>query len=158
MEQKQIVMMNIDDVRLDPRNPRRNEVAVGTLMQSIEEFGFRNPIVIDSNRTIIAGNTRYKAAKHLGISEIPCIIADDLTAKELRAYQLADNKTAEIATWDTDMLNAELSELSGVFDMSDFGFEAFDMDNEQEKQVIENHDDDDDCVCCPRCGRRFPKE
>ena len=80
-------------------------------------------MVDPSTMEIIAGHTRYKAAKKLGLSVVPCVMADDLTAEQIKAYRLADNKTAELAEWDFNALEAELFELSEKFDMSDFGFD-----------------------------------
>ena len=87
---------------------------------SIKEFGFKVPIVIDANGEIVAGHTRLKAAKKLGLAEVPCIIADDLTPEQIKAFRLADNKTAELAEWDFDLLHLELDDID--LDMSDFGF------------------------------------
>ena len=106
------------------KNPRRNDAAVDAVAASIREFGWKQPIVVDpSTMEIIAGHTRYKAAKKLGLSVVPCVMADDLTAEQIKAYRLADNKTAELAEWDFNALEAELFELSEKFDMSDFGFD-----------------------------------
>lgn len=101
-------------------NPRNNDEAVEYVANSIKEFGFNVPIVVDSHGTIIAGHTRYKAALKLGLATVPVIYASDLTPDQVRAYRLADNKVSEIATWDYEALNIELGELD--FDMSDFGF------------------------------------
>ena len=91
------------------------------------------PIVIDKNNEIVAGHTRYKASKKLGLEKIPCIIADDLNEEQIKAFRLADNKVGEIAEWDFDLLNMELESIS--FDMSSFGFNIL---NEEEKEVEED--------------------
>lgn len=91
------------------------------MANSISEFGFKQPIVVDSNYTIIVGDTRYQAALKLGLEEVPVIVADDLTDEQVRAYRLADNKVGEVADWDFDLLVEEMDEIFG-FDMSDFGF------------------------------------
>lgn len=116
-------------------NPRNNESAVDAVYNSIKEFGFKVPIVITSDNVIIAGHTRLKASIKLGLDKVPCIIADDLTEDQIKAYRLVDNKTAEFATWDLEKLEEELLNI----DMSllDFGFEDFDGD------IPDNAIDDD---------------
>lgn len=83
------------------------------------------PIVIDADGVIVAGHTRLKAAKELGMKEVPCIVADDLTPEQIKAYRLADNMTASKSEWDVELLNTELLDLEANFDMADFGFEIF---------------------------------
>lgn len=107
------------------KNPRRNESAVPLVANSIREFGWKQPIVIDKDGVIVAGHTRYKAALSLGLDSAPCVVADDLTDEQIRAYRLADNKVAEAAGWDFDLLNLELDGIDDL-DMSQFGFEPED--------------------------------
>lgn len=122
-------------------NPRNNDIAVEPLKNSIKEFGFKVPIIVDKDGEIVAGHTRLKAAKELKLEEVPCIIADDLTPEQVKAFRLADNKVGELAEWDFDLLDLELEELENVnFDMEGFGFE-FNLQKE-EAGVIE---DDFDC-------------
>ncbi len=102
-------------------NPRNNERAVEPVMNSIKEFGFLAPVLIDSNDIIIAGHTRKEAAVRLGLKEIPCITVDGLTDEQVKAFRLVDNKTAEFASWDFEKLEDELSDIS--LDMFQFGFE-----------------------------------
>lgn len=116
-----IVYKQISELREYGNNPRQNDEAVPYVAQSIREFGFKVPIVIDRNNIIVAGHTRVKACYELGITEIPCIIADDLTEEQIRAFRLADNKTAEIAEWDYERLDEELQDILDL-DMSAFGF------------------------------------
>lgn len=104
-------------------NPRNNDGAVDAVAESIREFGFKVPIVIDGNNEIIAGHTRLRAARLLGLEKVPCIIADDLTPEQIKAFRLADNKTAELAEWDFAKLETELVEISDKFDMTNFGFD-----------------------------------
>ena len=104
-------------------NPRNNDTAVEAVANSIEEFGFKVPLVIDKNYIIVAGHTRLKAAKRLGLTKVPCIIADDLNEEQIKAFRLADNKVGELATWDFEKLNAELEGIADI-DMTAFGFEA----------------------------------
>ena len=102
-------------------NPRDNSKAVNAVAESIREFGFKNPIIVDKDDVIVAGHTRLKAAKRLGLGEVPVIRADDLTEEQVKAYRLADNKTAELAGWDFILLDSELKQL-GKIDMELFGF------------------------------------
>lgn len=96
------------------------------IANSIKEFGFINPVLIDGDFGIIAGHGRVEGAKHLGITEVPCVFVEDLTKEQKRAYILADNKLADLAGWDFAILDKELEEIS--IDMSDFGFESIDID------------------------------
>ena len=116
-------------------NPRNNDEAIKAVSNSIREFGFKVPIVITSDNVIIAGHTRLKAAVSLGLKEVPCIVADDLNAEQIKAFRLADNKTAELATWDLSKLEDELANLD--MDMLQFGFE------EMEELLPDNAADDD---------------
>lgn len=125
--------INIKDIRPYEKNPRKNNSAVAYVAESIKQFGFKVPIIIDKNNVIVAGHTRYKAAKKLGINTVPVIIADDLTDEQIKAFRLADNKVAEQAEWDIDLLNEELEEIFDI-DMTDFGFEVL----EEEKEVEED--------------------
>lgn len=118
-----IINIKLSDLKPYERNPRNNKEAVDYVANSIREFGFKNPIIVDKNNVIVAGHTRYLACKKLGIKEVPCVIADDLTDEQIKAFRLADNKVAEIATWDLDLLDEELNDLLN-FDMSDFGFDV----------------------------------
>ena len=120
-----IIEKNINSITPYERNPRKNDAAVDAVAASISAFGFKVPIVIDKNGVIVAGHTRYKAAKQLGLDTVPCIIADDLTEEQVKAFRLADNKTAELADWDFDLLDLELADIN--LDMELFGFE-FDED------------------------------
>ena len=96
-------------------------MAVDAVAESIKQFGFKNPVIIDKDGVIVAGHTRYKAAKKLGITDIPCISANDLSDEQIKAFRLADNKTAELAEWDEDLLGKEMSGIINI-DMSQFGF------------------------------------
>lgn len=128
-------------------NPRINDHAVKAVANSIKEFGFKNPIVIDKNNVIAAGHTRVKASEQLGIEEVPCIMADDLTDEQIKAFRLADNKTAELADWDFELLNKELAELSETdfdFDMTDFGFDFDDLLSFKDIEFEKSDDEDID--------------
>lgn len=131
----QIQYRSITDLIPYEKNPRKNDEAVKYVAESIKEFGFKVPIVIDSDGVVIAGHTRLKAAKKLKLKEVPCIIADDLTEEQVKAYRLADNKVAEKAEWDFELLGAELDNIFDI-DMETFGFE-FNLE-EEETEVIED--------------------
>ena len=113
-------------------NPRLNDTAMVAVENSIKEFGFRVPILVDSNGVIVAGHTRYKAAKHLGMKEVPVICIDDLTDEQIKAFRIADNSAGSVAEWDDDLLALELSDLD--FDMSKFGLELGEEEEEEEAQ------------------------
>lgn len=115
-------------------NPRHNDGAVEAVANSIKEFGFKVPIVIDSKNVIVAGHTRLKAAEKLGLKTVPCVIADDLTPEQVNAFRLADNKTGELAEWDYILLDEELQKLKGEIDMDQFGFDSV----EDEMQAAED--------------------
>lgn len=91
----QVIDRPLDGIRPYEDNPRNNDDAVDKVAESIQKFGFKVPIVIDSEGVIVAGHTRYKAAQKLGLEKIPCIVADDLTDAQVRAFRLVDNKVAE---------------------------------------------------------------
>jgi DNA modification methylase len=114
----------LDAVRPYANNPRQNDDAVEAVAESIRRFGFRQPIVVDGDGVIVAGHTRFRAAQRLGLATVPVHVATDLTADEIRAYRLADNKTAELASWDTSMLSIELDALRGAgIDWTLLGFD-----------------------------------
>ena len=143
--------MKIKDISISriheyDNNPRNNEKAVDAVAESINQFGFKVPIVIDKDCVIVAGHTRVKAAKQIGMTSVPCIIADDLTEEQLKAYRLADNKTAELAEWDFEKLHEELKALN-AFDMDIFGFDTLpdimeEMNEPSETPIEELIDDE----------------
>lgn len=112
---------SVKDLKSYKNNPRNNDDAVAYVANSIKEFGFKVPIVIDKNNVVVAGHTRLKACKKLGIKTVPCIVADDLTDEQIKAFRLADNKVGERSVWDDELLGAELDGID--FDMSEFGFD-----------------------------------
>ena len=107
----EIINSNINDITPYHKNPRVNLDAIKYVADSIEQYGFNQPIVVDKDRVIIAGHTRYKAAQQLNLQEIPIYIADQLTEDQINAYRIADNKTSEYAKWDTNLLSQELKDL-----------------------------------------------
>lgn len=133
--------MNVQEIKLKDikpyeKNPRKNDDAVPYVAESIKQFGFKVPIVIGKDNVIVCGHTRYKAAQKLGLKTVPCVIADDLTEEQIKAYRLADNKVSELAEWNIDLLGEELDEIFDI-DMSDFGFDLSE-DEEEETEIIED--------------------
>ena len=117
----EIINKKINELIPYKNNPRYNDEAVEYVANSIKEFGFKVPIVIDKNNEIVAGHTRYKASLELGLDEVPCIIADDLNEEQIKAYRLADNKVSEKAEWNFELLDEELKEINKI-NMNNFGF------------------------------------
>ena len=147
-----IIEKRVKDLKPYEKNPRKNDDAVQYVANSIKEFGFRVPIVIDSDNTIVCGHTRWKAAKLLKMETVPCVIADDLTEEQIKAFRVADNKTSEKSGWDFALLDTELAEIETI-DMTLLGFdeaknsEPIDLDDEEPKT-----DRATKIVHCPKCG------
>lgn len=127
----------LDKIKPYENNPRINDEAVKYVANSIKEFGFKVPIVVDKNNVIVAGHTRLKAAKSLGLDSVPIIRADDLTEDAIKAYRIADNKASEYSTWDYEKLYIELDEIN--LDMQDFGF----IEYENNEDILNNLYNDD---------------
>ena len=125
-------MLSLDEIHPYEKNPRNNEPAVDAVAASIKEFGFKVPIIIDKNNIIVAGHTRFLASKKLGLTEVPCIKADDLNEEQIKAFRLADNKVSELAEWNFELLGDELADIT--MDMEQFGFEM----PEEEHEIIED--------------------
>ena len=151
----------VEQIKNYENNPRIiSEYAVNVVAESIKAFGFKVPVILDSDNVIVAGHTRLQAAQKLGLSEVPCVIADDLTPEQIKAFRLADNKTSELSGWDFEKLDLELEELADFdIDMSDFGFEFDNSDkkSEHENKEIELEDFSEEKFKheCPRCGFKF---
>ena len=120
---EKIVWWSIDRIKPYNQNPRKiTDKAIEVVAESIKNFGFKNPILVDKDGVIIAGHTRRLAAQKLGLESVPVIVCDDLTEQQVKALRLADNKTSEFSEWDSQMLDAELLEVSDI-DMQAFGFD-----------------------------------
>lgn len=137
-----IIEKDIRELREYQLNPRNNEEAVTAVANSIREFGFKVPIIIDKDDVIVAGHTRLKAAMMLEMTTVPCIVADDLTDEQVKAFRLADNKVAELSGWNFDLLDAELKEI-GEIDMSQFGFDLSAIENTAEAYEDDFDEDSD---------------
>lgn len=141
MKEMNIEYLSLGEIKPYENNPRNNDEAVDYVANSIKEFGFKVPIIIDENNVIVAGHTRLKAAEKLGLEKAPCIRADDLSEKQIKAFRLADNKVSEIATWDLDKLNVELGDIE--FDMGEFGFGDIDDVLQEDEEPGEQSDETD---------------
>ena len=136
---QQVQYQDISQIHPYENNPRNNEAAIEPVAQSIKSFGFRVPILIDRKGTIIAGHTRYEAAKRLGMDKVPCILVDDLTDAQIRAYRIADNKVSEASSWNDDVLRAEMDALKALdVDLSSTGFNDVELDG-----LLRDMDDSD---------------
>lgn len=135
-----IETMKVEDLVPYERNPRDNDGAVDAVANSIKEFGFLVPVVVDKDNVIAAGHTRIKAAKKLGLETVPVVRAGDLTDEQIKAFRLADNKTGELAGWDFDLLPEELKGISEI-DMTAFGFEQKEIEDPED--TVEDEFDED---------------
>ena len=141
-----IVNLKVEELIPYINNPRNNTEAVDKVAASIKEFGFKVPIVIDKDNVVVTGHTRLLASKKLGLQEVPCVIADDLSPAQIKAFRIADNKVSEYAQWDEDMLKVELEELEEMnfdldsvsIDFSDFDM-ALDLEDTEEGQEQEEN-------------------
>lgn len=133
-----VTYVPVSEIKPYKHNPRDNSDAVDKVAASIREFGFKVPIVITQDGEIVTGHTRIEAAKRLGIEEVPCIVADDLTDEQVRAFRLADNKVGEFSKWDDAWLSLELVDIPNI-DMSQFGFDSMfdEMEEAEDKAETE---------------------
>ena len=148
------------------RNPRKNDHAVDRVAAAIREFGFRVPVVAKSDGTVVDGHLRLKAAKKLGLTEVPVVLADDMTDLQIKAFRLSVNKMAELAEWDDELLAIELHELNAAdFDMALLGFEAGELaikiglgaDFEPGTEDDQGKLDEKAPIICPACAHEFHK-
>ena len=147
----QIQMMKLSEIHPYEKNPRFNDGAVEAVANSIKEFGFQQPIVVDKDLVVVVGHTRLKAAEQLGLTEVPVVIAENLTPEQVQAYRIADNKTGEIAEWNYDLLPIELRDLQEKdFDLSLLGFDTDELDRllngSSEENVVAEGETDADAV------------
>lgn len=130
-----ILSLPLTDIRPYEKNPRKNDNAVNAVAASIRQFGFLVPLVIDQAHIIVAGHTRYKAAQRLGMKTVPCVVADELSEDQIKAFRLADNKVSEAAQWDMDLLPLELADI--IMPMTDFGFQAISDDDYSDQFTLD---------------------
>ena len=128
-----IELADINTIKPYPNNPRKlSDIAIEKVSKSIKEFGFRQPIVVDKDRIIVVGHTRYRASKKLGYKQVPITIAENLTKEQINAYRIADNRTNEEAKWDEELLKMELKEL----DYKDFDLKMTGFDDKQINDLL----------------------
>ena len=138
-------------------NPRINKNAIDFVVKSIEDYCFRVPVVLDANNVIVAGHTRIEAAKKLGMKSVPCVIADDLTEEQIKAFRLADNKVAQLSTWDFERLETELDALKDAELIAEL-FEKVERQIRENAEIdLEDFADEQFQYECPCCGFRFNK-
>lgn len=158
-----IIEKDINELIPYENNARINDKAIDIVANSIQEFGFKNPCIIDSNNVLVAGHTRVEACKKLGIKKVPCIVADDLTEEQIKAFRIADNSSAQVAEWDMEKLMKELDSID--YDMAQFGLaeQLEEITNELLKQETNENDYPDQKLkqnetkfhICPNCGCEF---
>lgn len=136
-----VIQMKREDLVPYSNNPRNNDDGVEAVANSIREFGFQQPIVVDEDNVIIVGHTRLKAAEALGLETVPVVVAH-LTKEQAKAYRIADNKVADKSTWNLDALSLELKDLADSFDMTDFGFGNFELSMLTEDMAPGSYDDE----------------
>lgn len=151
MAEIKAVEMNLADLVPYENNPRKNEKAVEAVKNSINQFGFKNPIIVDENNVIISGHTRRLAAMELGIDTVPVVVATDLTEEQVRAFRLADNRAASFSYWDEAKLKDEIAGISEI-DLSDFGFKKDKIED------IFREKADKKIHVCPKCGYEWSEE
>ena len=149
-----LIEKKVSNLKEYKNNPRKNDKTVGYLKNSIRDFGFKVPLVIDKDDVIVCGHTRLKAAKALKMKKVPCIIADDLTEEQVKAFRLADNQVTGLSTWDDGLLDAELEALG--IDMSAYGFSLGKvLQNSSGEINVADFDDETFKYECPCCGFMF---
>lgn len=161
----EIKYLLVDEITPYSRNPRtHSEEQIAQIVASIREFGFTNPILIDTNQGIIAGHGRFAAAKELGLERVPCIDLSHLTEEQKRAYIIADNKLALNGGWNEDLLRLELTDLKELgANLELTGFDAMELadimlgKDVEFKEYDESAADDVQLLNCPKCGHTFPK-
>lgn len=150
----QIIYKKLEELHPYRNNPRKNDSAVDAVASSIKEFGFKVPIIIDRDGMIVAGHTRYKAAQKLKLKELPCVVADDLTDEQVKAFRIADNKVGELAEWDFGVLDIELGDITDI-DMERFGFRLSADEDAQALELDDVSTNQTKIYKCPKCGFEF---
>jgi ParB-like chromosome segregation protein Spo0J len=161
----QVIAVKIEDLKPYGKNARtHSEQQIGQIVESIREFGFTNPVLIDSKNGVIAGHARLEAAKRLDMKEVPCIVLAGLTEAQKRAYVIADNQIALNSGWDEKLLAMEFADLKDAgFNLDLLGFDASAMvDITQGRDVNQPEYDESvassvSMITCPQCGHSFPK-
>ncbi len=150
MDKLNVEYRPLAEIKPYEKNPRDNDAAVDAVAESIRRFGFRQPIVVDEHGVIVCGHTRWKAAQKLGLAQVPVHVARDLTPEQIRAYRIADNKTAELAEWNLELLPLEMAELQGAgIDWSLLGFDQDELAKLLDPGVKQGLTDPDDVPAPP---------
>jgi len=152
MDQLKIEYLDIDTIKPYKKNPRNNDKAIDYIKKSIEEFGFKNPILLDKNNVIIAGHTRYEASKKIGLKQVPCIIVNNLNEEQIKAFRIVDNKSSEIATWNNEKMIEEIKSID-VNQLEKFDIEQIDFDFSREKLIEPQDEEEIICYECPNCHK-----
>ena len=152
MNLMEIIYKNIDELIKYKYNPRNNKNSIPEVAKSIQEFGFKVPIIIDNKNVIVAGHTRFEASKMLNLKKVPCIVINDLSEEQIKAFRIADNKVAEYSRWDYEKLKEELKDIkTDLFDFEydnklDISDDDFISDTEITKEKKTKK------YVCPKCG------
>ncbi len=150
----EIVNIKIDKLKPYENNPRKNDETVKYLVNAIKNFGFRVPLVIDKNNVIVCGHTRLKALIELGYKDAPCVVLNDLTEDQINAFRLIDNKVAEYASWDYDVLRSELKNIKSI-NLEELGFLTDDVECDFFTESSELNDKKEIFYECPCCHKEF---
>src|ERR1700704_915695 len=154
-----IELWDITCIKPYPNNPRVNEAAVAAVAASLKAFGWRQPLVVDTDGMLVVGHTRWKAAQYLGWQQVPVHVATDLTEAQIKAYRIADNQTASIAEWDYQLLPVELADLKEMaFDLSLLGFEEDELAHLLDGDVKDGLIDPDEVPAPPDAATTQPGE
>lgn len=154
MNSLKIIYKNINEIKEYNKNPRNNDNSIKDVAESIKQFGFKIPILIDEDGIIICGHTRYKACKLLSIDKIPCIIANDLSEEQIKAFRIVDNKVSEYSRWDYEKLKEELKKINMDF-VFDFYNELDVTDDDFINEVDVEKIKEEKIYICPKCGERL---
>lgn len=157
MNELNVRNIKVSDLKPYEKNPRYNDSSVGPVAESIKAYGFKVPLVVDKDNVIVCGHTRYKAAKQLGMTEVPCIVADDLSDEQIKAFRIADNKVADFSIWDNKLLLEELTELveTDLYTGFDFGeIEDLTLLDEGDNAAVEDNDEGVSYEVVFRSGKR----
>jgi|TARA_R110000824_G_scaffold13459_2_gene58597 ParB-like chromosome segregation protein Spo0J len=157
----EIILQDLDDLIPYIRNPRKNQ-NIQKVAVSIKEFGFRQPIVVDKKLNIIAGHTRYQASKLLGLKKVPIHIAKELSAAQIAAYRIADNRVAQDSEWDIGLLNTEFTDLLDMnYDLELLGFDSKELEDLVVDKDNKDLADEDTTLptpeVCSSCGQSLLK-
>lgn len=154
----QIINKDINDLKEYENNPRDNSESIMKVANSIREFGFKVPIVIDKDNVIVAGHTRYRASLVLGLTEVPCIMVDTLSDEQIRLFRIVDNKSGEYSSWDYFLLDEELEKINNI-DMEEFGFSEESLDWDSIEEIGEDNYEEPGAeeYQCPYCEHKDAK-